>query len=99
MPKRGRGFDQCQTQPMRIGHRQNIPTKTNLRRSNCDTVLFEALIPKTKAAGWNGERRFAAYAVPRQARGHFTPGKKSQISAAVPFGICIEQMIRSRIIL
>src|SRR3954449_10030199 len=96
--RRGR-FNKRQTQPVWIRERQRALAKTHLDRLYASAVLFQSSAPIRKAVSRHFEPTFPGKPVSHTRRGHLRPRKKREIRPGPPFGVCVEQVVRTGVIL
>jgi hypothetical protein len=62
-------------------------------------VSIQSLLPVRKAPGRDGEGGLYSQSNSESTRFHIRPGEEGKVSARVSDAVCIEQMIRTRIVL
>src|SRR5262245_59252708 len=92
-------FNEHQSKAMRIHHGKRALAEACFLGVDLHAVLFKPFAPVRQAPGWNLQANFDREPVPLSRRSEMCPGKEGQIRSGPPFGIGIEQVVGSRIVL
>jgi hypothetical protein len=94
-----RALNEREPQSMRIGHRQHLRAEPHLGRRGLRAVALETRRPERQAVERHFEPDFNRETVPHPRRRHLRPRKEREVGAGPAFGVGIEEMVGTGIVL